>query len=115
MQPQHTIPRMQLAMDDASLVVSGEVDMSNAHRVREKLLEAAERGGGALVLDVSGADYLDSAWFSAVQELAVSLGGRGGLRLVCAPDAPARRLLELSGIERMVPLHSSAATALGEG
>lgn len=92
----------------------GELDMTNAEPMRRRLLEAG--GEGALVLDLTGIEYLDSAWFSAMDRLARAFSARrGGLRLVCPPDAPSRRVLEVAGIDRIMPLHATAEAALAAG
>ena len=94
--------------------VAGELDMSNADAVRERLLEA--RADGPLVLDLTAVDYLDSAWLAAMDRLARAVPGeRGGLRLVCPPGAPSRRALEVAGVDQLLPMHDSAEDALSTG
>jgi anti-anti-sigma factor len=86
----------------------GEVDMSNAAAVQARLLGAVDPASAALVLDLAGTAYLDSSWFPAVENVALDLarGGRA-LRLVCPPGAPTRRLLEVAGIDRLLPIDDS--------
>ena len=97
---------------DATLArVAGELDMSNADAVRERLLDA--RTDGPLVLDLTAVEYLDSAWLAAMDRLARAVPGeRGGLRLVCPPGAPSRRALEVAGVDQILPLHETAEEAL---
>ena len=93
--------------------LTGEVDMSNAATVGTKLAAASEGAGGPLVVDLTGTRYLDSAWFRAIEGVALGLAAAGrSLRLVCPPGAPTRRLLELAGMDRMLPLFASADEAL---
>ncbi len=101
---------------DAAMLarVTGELDMSNAETIRERLAEAG--GGGPLVLDLSAVDYLDSAWLAAMDRLARAIPGeRGGLRLVCPPGAPGRRALEVAGVDEILPLHATVDEALASG
>jgi anti-anti-sigma factor len=94
----------------------GEVDMSNAVAVSEQLRRAIDGAGGSLVLDMTGVEYADSAWFAAMHALATSLADAGAeLRLVCPPAAPIRRTLEVAGIDLLVPVHPSPEAALAEG
>jgi anti-sigma B factor antagonist len=110
------LARIVLERRDAATVARlvGEVDMSNAARVQEELLAAADDAPGALVVDLTETDYLDSAWFPAMERVALGLARSGRtLRLVCPPSAPTRRLLELAGIETLFPLALSVEEALG--
>jgi anti-anti-sigma factor len=96
--------------------LSGEVDMSNAADVGAELAAAAQGAGGPLVVDLTGTRYLDSAWFRAIEGVALGLAAAGrSLHLVCPPDAPTRRLLDLSGMDRMLPLFASAEEAVRGG
>ena len=71
--------------------LSGEVDMSNASYVRDQLLASMPNDALALVLDISGCRYLDSA---AIEVLFASrrLGGGAG--------APARHAVRLAAAAR---------------
>ena len=91
----------------------GEVDMSNARMVERRLRDLAQEGPGGLVVEVTDVGYLDSAWFGALHALVTALGREGrAVRLVCARAAPVRRLLELSGIEHLLPLDEGVAEAV---
>lgn len=93
--------------------LAGEIDMSNAAQVGAKLAAAAEGAQGPLIVDLNDTRYLDSAWFRAIEGVALGLASAGRqLRLVCAPGAPSRRLLELAGMDRMLPLFASNDEAL---
>jgi anti-anti-sigma factor len=49
------------------VTVAGEIDMSNADRFRDALgLAAAAADGGSFVVDLTGAEYLDSAGVHAL-------------------------------------------------
>ena len=91
----------------------GEVDMSNARMVERRLRALALDATGPLVVEVSAVDYLDSAWFGALHVLVTGLAREGrAVRLACARGAPVRRVLELSGIEHLLPLDEGVAEAL---
>ena len=100
---------------DADLVVatlSGEVDMTNAAYVREELTAAVPNGARALVVDLSGTTYLDSAAIELLFELSRRLARRRQvLRLALPEDSPLRRLLTLTDVESVAELYTSLAEA----
>ena len=62
------------------VTVAGEIDMSNADRLRDALgLAAATADGGSFVVDLTGGEYLDSAGVHALFEHAARI------RLVAGP------------------------------
>jgi anti-anti-sigma factor len=94
--------------------VSGEVDLSNAASVTERLIEATPNTATALVLDLSGTRYLDSSGVRMLFELAQRLRNRGqGLKLVVPDESHVKRVLVLTEVERVVPMSSSVEDALG--
>ena len=93
--------------------LSGEVDMSNAAYVREQLLASTPNDALALVLDVSGCRYLDSAAIEVLFDVSRRLGRRRQeLRLVMPPTSPLRRVIELTEVHTAAPLYESLDLAL---
>jgi anti-sigma B factor antagonist len=100
---------------DGSVVarLSGEVDMSNATYVRDQLLRSMSNDAIALVLDISGCRYLDSAAIEVLFDLSRRLGRRRQeLRLVMPPESPLRRVIELTEVNTAAEVHESLDTAL---
>ena len=109
-----TRAEIQVEQGDKVVVASltGEVDMTNAAYVREELTAAVPNGAVALVVDLSGTTYLDSAAIELLFELSRRLARRRqGLRLVLPDESPLRRLLTLTDVESVAELHSSLADA----
>src|SRR5579871_4753285 len=93
--------------------VTGEVDLSNAERLREVLADATENHVHALVLDFSELDYLDSAGIQLIYRLRESLRARGQeLRLVIPSDSPVRHALRLAGVAASVEMLESVEEAI---
>jgi anti-anti-sigma factor len=93
--------------------LSGEVDMTNAAHVREQLLTSVPNEALALVLDLDGCRYLDSAAIEVVFDLSRRLARRRQeLRVVLPPSSPLRRLLELTDVASVAPIHESMESAL---
>lgn len=93
--------------------VAGEVDLSNAESITERLVDAVPNTARSLVLDMSETDYIDSSGVRMLFELAHRLRNRGqDLALVVPEEANIKRVLLLTEVERVVPLSSSVADAV---
>jgi anti-anti-sigma factor len=91
----------------------GEVDISNARSVRNRLVDATPNTATALVLDLSRTDYLDSSGMHLIFELAQRLRSRGQkFKLVVPDDSLIRPVLVLTDVPQVVPLSSSVQGAL---
>ena len=91
--------------------LAGELDLYNAHVVREALLEATGRNPERLVVDLSEVLFVDSTVLGVLIEARSSLVNRRGFLLV-APGVETRRALEISGLDRHFALHDTLDEAL---
>jgi anti-anti-sigma factor len=95
--------------------LSGEVDMTNAARVRQELLVSVPNDAVALVIDLDGCRYLDSAAIEVVFDLARRLGRRRQeLKLVLPPGSPLSRVLTLTEVHSVAPVHETLDSALSQ-
>ena len=95
--------------------LSGEVDMTNAARVREELLVSVPNDAISLVIDLDGCRYLDSAAIEVIFDLARRLARRRQeLRLVVPPSSPLARVLTLTDIGSVAPVHETLDSALAQ-
>jgi anti-anti-sigma factor len=95
--------------------LSGEVDMTNSVRVREELLVSVPNDALALVVDLNGCRYLDSAAIEVLFDLARRLGRRRqDLRLVLPQTSPLARVLTLTDVQSVARMHETLDSALGE-
>ena len=91
----------------------GEVDMANAAYVHDELLRSVPNDAIAMVVDLSGARYLDSAAIALLFDIAKRLGRRRqALRLVVPPASPLERVLTLTEVHSVAPIHVSLESAL---
>ncbi len=89
--------------------------MTNAGRVREELLAAVPNDVLALVVDLEGCRYLDSAAIEVIFDLARRLGRRRQeLRLVVPDASPLGRVLTLTDVNSVAPVHSTLDSALAQ-
>ena len=106
-------PVAGIARNGGSTVVSlaGELDLYNAHQVREALLECCAEAPDRLVVDLSGVRFIDSTALGVLIEARTRLENRGGF-LLAAPGLETRRALEISGLDHHFAVHDSLDAAL---
>ena len=91
--------------------VTGEIDISTVAQLRERLFELADNGG-TLIVDLNRVTFIDSSGLGALVGAARRAAAHGGsLHAVCARP-PTRRLLWLTGVDRLIPLAATEDAAL---
>ena len=96
------------------LTVRGEVDVTTTPRVRAQLITLLSEGRPRLIVDLEGVDFLDSSGLGAlVAGLKLARSRSGELRIVCDRQRSVRKVLEVTGLERVLERFDSvdAATA----
>jgi anti-sigma B factor antagonist len=91
-----------------------EIDITNASALRAALLEAAAHGPGAIVADMSGTQFCDSAGLSVLVRAHKRAQAEGGELLLVVPATSVLRIFAITGIDRMIPNFSSLEDALAE-
>jgi anti-sigma B factor antagonist len=106
-------PVAGIERDNGSVVVSltGELDLYNAHAVREALLECCAEAPERLIVDLSGVKFIDSTALGVLIEARTRMANRRGF-LLAAPGLETRRALEISGLDRHFAVHESLDQAL---
>ena len=106
-------PVAGIERNDGYVVVSlaGELDLYNAHEVREALLECCAEAPDRLVVDLSGVKFIDSTALGVLIEARTRLANRRSF-LLAAPGLETRRALEISGLDRHFSVHDSLDAAL---
>ncbi len=96
--------------------VEGELDMTNISYVRDELTRSIPNEVDGMVVDLGGTAYLDSAAIELLFEMARRLGRRRQrLRIAMPADSPLRRVLELTDVRAVAPIHETVAEALADG
>jgi anti-anti-sigma factor len=106
---------VQITLAPSALIahVTGEVDMSNAEDVGATVIGATPNEAEAVILDLTGADYLDSAGIYVIHGMRASLQARGQvLILVIPPTSPVHDSLRLAGAERPGEIADAVEDAL---
>jgi len=92
--------------------ITGEIDLSNAGQL-EDAFASAVGDATAVVLDLSGLEYIDSAGLAVLSRLSRRMTDRGGaLRLVVPDTATVRRTLTIAGVDAVLPVDPTAEEAL---
>ena len=91
--------------------LAGELDLYNAHAVREALIAACEEAPDRLVVDLSGVKFIDSTALGVLIEARTRMANRRGFMLA-APGLETRRALEISGLDKHFAVHESLDDAL---
>lgn len=91
----------------AGVAVRGEVELATAPELTSALDDAIRNSSGPFVIDLTAVDFLDSSGISCLVRARALLGQDDRpLALICPPGI-ARRALELTGIDELVPLYGS--------
>ena len=112
-----TLADIEVERHDSAVVahLSGEVDMTNAAFVRDELLAAVPNDALTLIVDLAGCRYLDSAAIEVIFDLARRLARRRQeLRLVVPESSPLGRVLTLTDVNSVAPVHPSLDSALAQ-
>jgi anti-sigma B factor antagonist len=91
--------------------LAGELDLYNAHAVREELTRQLERKPSRLVVDLGSLTFIDSTGLGLLIEARSRLENQDAF-VLAAPGLDVRRALEVSGLDRHFTVHASVEEAL---
>ena len=110
-----TRPRLE-PTDDGTVVLtlSGELDAYDAPALRATFTDAVSGLGEpvVVVLDLAAVSFLDSTVLGTIVGLLKRVRERDGELRVVLPGTAARRIFELTGLDRSLEVRSSRAEAL---
>jgi anti-sigma B factor antagonist len=114
MEPLREPPVRGIEQHNGAVVVrlGGELDLYNAEDVRTALDGEIDGGQTRIIVDMAEVDFVDSTALGVLIEARSKLG-RDGLALA-APQLETRRTLQVSGLDRHLPVHDSVDAALAE-
>jgi anti-sigma B factor antagonist len=91
-----------------------EIDMTNAAGLRAALLEAAERGDGTLVVDMTRTRFCDTSGLHALVGAHQRARAGSGRALLVIPDTAVLRIVAITGIDRVIPTFATLDEALAD-
>jgi anti-anti-sigma factor len=106
-------------LDDGVRIVAvrGELDLSTASDLEGPLEEAIASGDAPVLVDLSECEFIDSTGIALIvrawQRLDRTADGEGkGRVVICSDNEQVRRVLEITGLELSIPIHSTKDEAL---
>jgi len=91
-----------------------EIDITSAPELRAALLEAAMRGDGTLVADLTRTRCCDASVLRVLLAVHKRATAEGGQLLLASCGTEVLRILAISGIGRLIPMCTSLGEALAQ-
>jgi len=96
------------------VALPAEIDVTNCDQVHDELIAALEPGVGIVVADLTSTVFCDSSGVHAIMRTYESATARGVQLWLAVPQAGSvRRVLELTGVGRLMPVYPSLQDAMG--
>lgn len=96
--------------------LEGDLDLHTVKGIREQVDAALEKSGArTLLLDLSRVSFMDSSGLGFILGRYRCLREKGGKVILVAPRAQVRRVLELSGVGRIMKISASIENACPVG
>jgi anti-sigma B factor antagonist len=94
------------------LRLSGELDMKEARALQSRVGERATAGQSRIVVNLAGVSYIDSAGLGALVAGMKACAAQGGRLVLASPGPDVRHILEITRIDRHLPVHPSESDAV---
>ena len=91
--------------------LAGELDLYNAHQVREALVTCAAENPQRLVIDLGEVQFVDSTALGVLVEVRSRMTDKQAF-VLAAPGDETRRALEVSGLDRHFNVSATVEEAL---
>jgi anti-sigma B factor antagonist len=90
-----------------------EIDVTNSEQVYQQLVAVLAPNITTVVADMTATLFCDSSGVHAIMHAYETAGARDvGLRLAVSPGTSVRRVLQLIGVGRLIPVYPSLEEAL---
>jgi anti-anti-sigma factor len=95
-----------------ALAVSGELDLPHAGEVETQMNELIADDAKTIVVDLMGVSFIDSAGLGVLLSATKALRAVGGELVLAADDRRILRLLEITGLDRVMRVEPSFVEAV---
>ena len=96
----------------AVITASGEIDLTNAEAFRDALLSALNAGALGLVVDMTGATFVDSAGVTALVRASRRASATESTVRIAVTAPAVLRVLNLVGIDQLISVYPSVTEAV---
>ena len=100
------------AGDSHVITASGDLDAATAPRLRDELTRASSEGADEIVVDLLRVPFVDSVALGVLVEASKHTTARGGVFRVVSDDRRIARVIEISGLARVLRLYPTLREAL---
>jgi anti-sigma B factor antagonist len=84
-----------------TVVLTGEIDILSAGRLRETLMAVCNSGEPRVVVDMTNVTFMDSTGLSALVSSAKRFRSAGGEVALRSPGPSVRKVMEITGLTRV--------------
>ena len=94
--------------------IQGDLDVYTAPRLREFISDSVSLGDANLVLDLEGVGFLDSTGLSVMVAGLKKTKEAGGDLLIIKPNPQIQRILSITDLVKILPIHADIEEALAD-
>lgn len=91
--------------------VKGEVDLYTAPKLKDRLVDIITGGRNRIVVNLEAVEFLDSSGLGALISGLKRCREAGGTLALTNASAPVRKVLAITGLDRVFPLHETVEQA----
>ena len=97
-----------------TISVRGELDLSTAPELEGPLDRALESDEGSVLIDLSRCEFIDSTGIALIVRAwqRLNSGENGRALVLCSQNDQVRRVLEITGLELSIPVHTTRDEAM---
>ena len=90
----------------ALIKLAGRMDAQGAPEIEQKVMDHAS-SHRSIIVDMTAVDFLASVGIRTLLLVAKAVAKRGGKMVLLNPDPNIAKILEISGIDSLIPTHRS--------
>lgn len=97
--------------DITQLTLNGRLDVQGTQAIEQPFSFATTSRAANVVLDLSGVTFLSSIGIRLLITSARAQANRGGKLVLAAPQPLVRKVLEIAGIDQLIPIYDNVEAA----